>query len=81
MVTHDKPRRERVRGIAKTGHAEIVAVAPPEAIWRVVADVTRTGEYLEIDSIVPRTALLAGLILAAGRDPVIRGWAEARRGR
>ena len=39
------------------------------------------GEYLEIDSIVPRTALLAGLILSAGRDPVIRGWAEARKGR
>jgi len=39
------------------------------------------GEYLEIDSIVPRTALLAGLILAAGRDPVIRGWAEDRKAR
>ena len=39
------------------------------------------GEYLEIDSIVPRTALLAGLILSVGRDPVIRGWAEARKGR
>jgi glutamate carboxypeptidase len=39
------------------------------------------GEYLELDSIVPRTALLAGLILSVGRDPVIQGWAEARRGR
>ncbi len=39
------------------------------------------GEYIELDSIVPRTALLAGLILSAGRDPVIRGWAEARQGR
>jgi glutamate carboxypeptidase len=39
------------------------------------------GEYLEIDSIVPRTALVAGLILSAGCDPVIRGWAEARKGR
>jgi glutamate carboxypeptidase len=39
------------------------------------------GEYLEVDSIVPRTALLAGLILSAGRDPVIRGWAEERTGR
>jgi uncharacterized protein YndB with AHSA1/START domain len=45
MVTHNKPRRARVRGIAKTGHAEIVSVAPPEAIWRVVADVTRTGDW------------------------------------
>jgi glutamate carboxypeptidase len=39
------------------------------------------GEYLELDSIVPRTALLAGLILSAGRDPVIRGWAAERQGR
>lgn len=39
------------------------------------------GEYLEIDSIVPRTALVAGLILSMGRDPEVRGWAEARRGR
>lgn len=38
------------------------------------------GEYLELDSIVPRTALLAGLILSAGRDPVIGGWAEGRQG-
>ena len=36
------------------------------------------GEYLEIDSIVPRTALLAALILAIGRDPA---FAAAREGR
>ncbi|HET9614067.1 MAG TPA: M20 family metallopeptidase [Candidatus Limnocylindrales bacterium] len=34
-------------------------------------------EYLEIASVVPRTTLLAGLILAIGRDPVIRRWREA----
>ncbi len=39
------------------------------------------GEYLELDSIVPRTALLAGLILSVGRDPMVRAWAEARQGR
>lgn len=39
------------------------------------------GEYIELDSIVPRTALLAGLILSVGRDPVIRGWAQARQDR
>jgi len=39
------------------------------------------GEYIELDSIVPRTALLAGLILSTGRDQVIRSWAEARQGR
>jgi len=32
------------------------------------------GEYLEVASIVPRTTLLAGLLLAIARDPVIRGW-------
>jgi glutamate carboxypeptidase len=32
------------------------------------------AEYLEVASIVPRTALLAGLLLAIGRDPVIAGW-------
>ncbi len=31
-------------------------------------------EYLEISSIVPRTTLLAALILAAGTDPVVAGW-------
>jgi glutamate carboxypeptidase len=32
------------------------------------------AEYLEIDSIVPRTTLLAGLMLAIARDPVVRDW-------
>lgn len=31
-------------------------------------------EYLEVESIVPRTTLLAGLLLATGRDPVVAGW-------
>ena len=31
-------------------------------------------EYLETASIVPRTALLAGLIAAIGRDPEVRAW-------
>ncbi|HYM83164.1 MAG TPA: M20/M25/M40 family metallo-hydrolase, partial [Candidatus Dormibacteraeota bacterium] len=37
------------------------------------------GEYLEVDSIVPRTALLAGLLLAIARDPVVRSWRRERR--
>ena len=32
------------------------------------------AEYLEVASIVPRTALLAGLLLAIGRDPVVASW-------
>jgi glutamate carboxypeptidase len=32
------------------------------------------AEYLEVASIVPRTALLAGLLLAIGRDPVVAAW-------
>ncbi len=39
------------------------------------------AEYLEVDSIVPRTVLLAGLILALGRDPVVDGWAAERHAR
>jgi glutamate carboxypeptidase len=34
-------------------------------------------EYLEVDSIVPRTALLASLLLAVGRDPVVGSWGAA----
>jgi glutamate carboxypeptidase len=35
------------------------------------------AEYLEVESIVPRTALLAGLLLAIGRDPVVLAWRDA----
>ncbi len=31
-------------------------------------------EYLEVDSIVPRTTLLAGLLLAIAADPEVRSW-------
>ena len=31
-------------------------------------------EYLEVDSIVPRTALFAALLLEVGRDPVVNSW-------
>ena len=37
------------------------------------------AEYLDVASIVPRTALVAGLILAIGRDPVIGEWRAERR--
>jgi glutamate carboxypeptidase len=37
------------------------------------------GEYVELDSIVPRTTLLAGLLQAIGADPYFAG-AEVRRG-
>jgi glutamate carboxypeptidase len=39
------------------------------------------GEYLEVDSIVPRTALLAALIAAIGRDPEVRAWGAERLAR
>jgi glutamate carboxypeptidase len=39
------------------------------------------AEYLEVGSIVPRTALLAALILEIGRDPVVASWrASAEHG-
>jgi glutamate carboxypeptidase len=37
------------------------------------------AEYLELDSIVPRTSLVAGLLLAIGRDPAVAAW-RAERG-
>jgi glutamate carboxypeptidase len=36
------------------------------------------NEYLEIDSIVPRTTLLAGLLLAVARDPLVASWRPHR---
>ncbi len=32
------------------------------------------AEYLEVDSIVPRTTMLAGLLLAIARDPQVLAW-------
>jgi hypothetical protein len=40
-----KPNPAPARGVAKTGHAEALTDAPSDAVWRVVADVTRTGEW------------------------------------
>jgi glutamate carboxypeptidase len=37
------------------------------------------AEYLEVASIVPRTALVAGLVLAISRDPAVAAW-RAERG-
>jgi glutamate carboxypeptidase len=34
------------------------------------------AEYLEVESIVPRTAMLAGLLLAIARDPEIIAWRD-----
>ena len=40
------------------------------------------SEYLEVDSIVPRTAMLAGLLLEIAADPVVLEWrgVAAQRG-
>jgi glutamate carboxypeptidase len=38
------------------------------------------SEYLEVDSIVPRTALLAGLLVAVARDPEVLAWRAADPG-
>ena len=34
------------------------------------------SEYLEVDSIVPRTTMLAGLLLAIARDSHVLSWRE-----
>jgi glutamate carboxypeptidase len=36
------------------------------------------GEYVEVDSIVPRTTMLAGLLLAIAADPEVLAWREGR---
>jgi glutamate carboxypeptidase len=36
------------------------------------------AEYLQVDSIVPRTTLLAALLLAIARDPVVASWRPHR---
>jgi len=36
------------------------------------------GEYLEVSSIVPRTALLAALVASIGRDPEVATWRRER---
>ncbi len=36
------------------------------------------AEYLVVDSIVPRTTMLAGLLLAIAADPVVLAWRDAR---
>ena len=36
------------------------------------------AEYLDVDSIVPRTTLLAGLLLTLAADPEVIGWRENR---
>ena len=38
------------------------------------------AEYLEVQSIVPRTALLAGLLLAVARDPEVLAWRSTNGG-
>ncbi len=37
-------------------------------------------EYLDVTSIVPRTALFAALLVATGRDPEVRRWRETTPG-
>jgi uncharacterized protein YndB with AHSA1/START domain len=45
MVMNIKSERGRKNGVAKSGHAETMSDGPPDAVWRIVADVTRTGEW------------------------------------
>ena len=40
-----KKGQARARGVAKSGHAVAMSNAPPGAVWQIVADVTRTGQW------------------------------------
>jgi Polyketide cyclase / dehydrase and lipid transport len=69
MMTDNTPRQERTKVIAKTGYAEITSDAPADAIWPVVADVTRTGDW----SHECRTAQWLGAATAAVPGAKFRG--------
>src|SRR5262245_9893520 len=45
IVMGIKTGQARARGVAKSGHAEAMSEAPPGAVWQIVADVTRTGQW------------------------------------
>jgi glutamate carboxypeptidase len=38
------------------------------------------AEYLDLDSVVPRTTLVAGLLLAIAADPEVQSWRDGRDG-
>jgi uncharacterized protein YndB with AHSA1/START domain len=63
------------RRLARTCRAEVIADAPVEAVWRVVADVTRTGEWshecLQVSWLDGATAAVPGARFR-GRNRV--GW-------
>ena len=37
---------------------------------------TTPAEYIDVESIVPRTTMLAGLLLAIARDPEVLRWRD-----
>jgi hypothetical protein len=72
------------RRVARTCRAEVIADAPVEAVWRVVADVTRTGEWshecLDVSWLprhIDRSAALTGdlrrIAAVAAADAVLTG--------
>ena len=52
------------RRLARTCRVEVIADAPIESVWRVIADVTRTGEWshecLHVDWLGGATAAAPG---------------------
>jgi glutamate carboxypeptidase len=69
------PLRDALTGGASDANTTAgMGVPTLDGLGPIGGDDHSPAEYLEVSSIVPRTTLLAALILAIGRDPVIAGW-------
>lgn len=69
------PLRDAATGGASDANTTAgMGVATVDGLGPVGGSDHSPDEYLEVDSIVPRTTLLAGLIVAAARDPKVRAW-------
>ena len=69
---HRERRRDRRRVDANTTAG--MGVPSLDGLGPVGGNDHAPSEYLEVDSIVPRTAMLAGLLLEIAADPVVLEW-------
>ena len=69
------PLRDAATGGASDANTTAgMAMATLDGLGPIGGNDHSPDEYLEVDSIVPRTTLLAGLLLAVSRDPSVRAW-------
>ena len=73
------PTRDAATGGASDANTTAgMGVASIDGLGPIGGNDHSPSEYLEIDSIAPRTALVAALIQAIGADPVVAGWRADR---